>query len=67
MQQSSMHRTHTFVDPFGINWLVAEVEVVGKSIIGNTICLDPIPNPFELPAASFVLTLALHTASLLVD
>jgi len=67
MKQSSMHWTHTFVNPFGINRLIAELEVVGESIISNTICLNFTPNPFELPAASLVLTLALYTASLLVD
>ena len=67
VQQSRIHSTEDFVEPFLGYWLVVEVKVEGVAVICNAITLQSVPKPLKIPAASLVLTLSLHLARMLAN
>jgi hypothetical protein len=66
VEQSRVHWTKSLIRPCPVWWLVAEVKIVGESIICYAIRLDTITQPFVLSTPGFVLTPALHLTRLLV-
>ena len=64
--QAAVKRRQTHLLPVRVHRLVAEVKIVGESIICYAIRLDTITQPFVLSTPGFVLTPALYLKHLLV-